>query len=164
MGREYQQLTLPKMRPVCEICGLEVLEKWEAPTAASRPHLDHVIPRSLGGDDRRGNLRIVHAFCNQAKSSNYRLSTYEFWLAIASELDRENRPLRLWIAQRGEYISGRPLPSAAVDQIIDLIFAARPRDSRPSRGPRATRMPQERLFPSSLHWDAQDEAPPASEF
>jgi hypothetical protein len=46
---------------VCHLCGNAV-----DPT---KMHLDHVIPRSLGGETDEANLRVSHPICNVGKSN-----------------------------------------------------------------------------------------------
>ena len=44
----------------CYICGLPML-------FVSEMDIDHVVPRSKGGEDIYDNLRVVHGECNKAK-------------------------------------------------------------------------------------------------
>ena len=45
---------------LCGLCG-------EPMTDAADSHVDHIHPRSLGGDDSRLNLHLTHAVCNLRK-------------------------------------------------------------------------------------------------
>ena len=55
----------------CNICGKPI--DLEAPRSCSKPgwenglHIDHLLPRSLGGDDTITNLRPTHGLCNIQK-------------------------------------------------------------------------------------------------
>ena len=44
---------------VCRICGL--------PIRAGKQHVDHILPRSMGGTDDPANLRVTHPFCNNSR-------------------------------------------------------------------------------------------------
>jgi 5-methylcytosine-specific restriction endonuclease McrA len=69
----------------CGICGfllqparlqLEAGNKWWAPS------IDHIIPRSKGGDNALTNLQLAHAWCNSTKS-NWRILNKHAWQALA---------------------------------------------------------------------------------
>lgn len=47
----------------CGLCG-RVL------TRVSRPHVDHVVPVALGGDNDESNLQVLCADCNRGKSAH----------------------------------------------------------------------------------------------
>lgn len=47
----------------CQLCG-------EAVTY-DEMHLDHILPRSLGGSDDDGNLRTTHPSCNLSRGNAY---------------------------------------------------------------------------------------------
>jgi 5-methylcytosine-specific restriction endonuclease McrA len=47
---------------VCGICG-------EGPLDIATAHIDHIYPRSLGGDNSLANLQLAHAFCNISKQA-----------------------------------------------------------------------------------------------
>lgn len=63
----------PKLRPslraavierdegVCGLCG--------GPVPPDDIHLDHIIPRSLGGPDEFANLQVTHSACNMRKGN-----------------------------------------------------------------------------------------------
>ena len=55
-SQRLRQLVLETYGSVCHLCG-----SHGADTA------DHVVPRSLGGDDSLGNLRPAHMSCNSAR-------------------------------------------------------------------------------------------------
>ena len=46
---------------ICYICRQDV---------TTEGHIDHVIPRFLGGTDNLDNLRLTHARCNLVKGKN----------------------------------------------------------------------------------------------
>lgn len=45
----------------CGLCGLAVPE--------DDVHLDHILPRSLGGSDAPSNLQVAHSLCNMRKGN-----------------------------------------------------------------------------------------------
>jgi len=55
-----RRLIYERDKGVCHICG--------KPVAFEGMHLDHVIPRVLGGEDHERNLRVSHQTCNLTKS------------------------------------------------------------------------------------------------
>ena len=46
---------------VCGLCG--------GPVAPDDVHIDHILPRSLGGRDRLSNLQVAHSRCNLRKGA-----------------------------------------------------------------------------------------------
>lgn len=48
----------------CWLCEESVDSELIGSTSSWRPSLDHVIPRSHGGSDSPGNLRLAHFWCN----------------------------------------------------------------------------------------------------
>lgn len=48
----------------CQLCG-EPAEYFDM-------HLDHIQPRSLGGEDTWSNLQIAHGACNESKGNRIR--------------------------------------------------------------------------------------------
>ena len=59
---------------LCAVCGkLMLANRYEAPHATiwakHRATLDHIVPKSKGGSDRRDNLQLVHARCNKIKGN-----------------------------------------------------------------------------------------------
>lgn len=52
---------------VCRYCGRRVHQRRKGPR---RLHLDHVLPRSLGGGDTADNLVVSCALCNMRKHDN----------------------------------------------------------------------------------------------
>jgi 5-methylcytosine-specific restriction endonuclease McrA len=67
---EWRDYLMLKQRSSCAICGHrfpaagEVSESIEIEFAAT---FDHIVPRSAGGHDGLGNLRLVHYGCNRAR-------------------------------------------------------------------------------------------------
>jgi hypothetical protein len=49
----------------CQLCGDPV--DPESTTGNWAPTLDHIIPRSHGGDHSDGNLRLAHRWCNSVR-------------------------------------------------------------------------------------------------
>jgi hypothetical protein len=54
-------------RWTCHLCGEEVSDDPMIWTDKSKPSLDHIIPRSEGGDDYPSNIRLAHLSCNKAR-------------------------------------------------------------------------------------------------
>jgi hypothetical protein len=50
---------------VCHLCGQPISEYWKWPHLF--PSVDHLIPRSKGGNDYPSNIRISHQTCNKAR-------------------------------------------------------------------------------------------------
>lgn len=61
-GRKYREmvnnLLIQRDGNLCQLCG-EVLEPEKEVL-----HIDHIIPRCMGGTHEAHNLRLVHAPCN----------------------------------------------------------------------------------------------------
>ena len=57
-ARALTQATLARFGTVCHLCGRE-----GATTA------DHIVPRSMGGDDALDNLRPAHNRCNASRGN-----------------------------------------------------------------------------------------------
>lgn len=53
---------------VCWLCG-ELTRPDVEPSDGEYPSLDHVVPRSRGGDDTAENLRCAHRLCNSIKGA-----------------------------------------------------------------------------------------------
>jgi len=63
------------------------------PIENEKPSLDHVVPRSLGGQDRIGNLLVMHGICNGRKSNDIPTGCELVWLlAVNAKLGVE--PMR----------------------------------------------------------------------
>ena len=52
----------------CHICLEEVDKTLKKPDPMAA-QVDHITPSALGGSDSRENLRLVHALCNQKRST-----------------------------------------------------------------------------------------------
>lgn len=61
---------------ICWYCGLDLKFKER--------HLDHIIPKSRGGEDVLDNFALSCAFCNHAKHDND-LETFLAWLSFVSK-------------------------------------------------------------------------------
>lgn len=51
---------------LCAICGRRML--FTSKRFGWRPSIDHIVPRSQGGNDSRDNLQAVHQMCNATKA------------------------------------------------------------------------------------------------
>ena len=58
---------------VCWYCGLNIKFREK--------HIDHIVPKSKGGDDLLDNLALTCSFCNYAKQDK-ELSEFLSWLAF----------------------------------------------------------------------------------
>ena len=66
--RRHLDWLLRKQHGICGIC----YEPLPYPPTGDVVHVDHIIPRSLGGSDSRENLQATHANCNLAKGDGRR--------------------------------------------------------------------------------------------
>lgn len=55
---------------VCKLCGRELTANWSSLSwlRNNEVSLDHIIPMSRGGSNRRDNLIVVHIPCNRRKA------------------------------------------------------------------------------------------------
>lgn len=53
----------------CGLCADSVDRTLIGSLSPWRPSLDHVVPRSLGGDDEPANLRLAHFWCNSVRGA-----------------------------------------------------------------------------------------------
>ena len=56
---------------ICHLCGKEIAkgQVYSAATTDTYPSLDHLKPKSLGGDDEEENLRPAHMGCNARRGN-----------------------------------------------------------------------------------------------
>ena len=52
----------------CQLCG-DPVDMCAEPSAPIAPALDHIVPRSRGGNDDPDNLRLTHSLCNIKRGS-----------------------------------------------------------------------------------------------
>lgn len=62
----------------CWLCQESVDRTLIGSRSEWRPSLDHVIPRSAGGDDSIDNLRLAHWWCNSVRSDGRTYSPEDF--------------------------------------------------------------------------------------
>ena len=54
----------------CRLCGAGAGDQDEYnPSRKIRLHIDHVVPKSQGGNDSKDNLRVLCSTCNHARSN-----------------------------------------------------------------------------------------------
>lgn len=61
--RKYIKALVSRDGCVCQIC------RRRLPKDKRGWHVDHVVPRSMGGSDALHNLRLAHAYCNIARQN-----------------------------------------------------------------------------------------------
>lgn len=61
LSERVRDLVITRDGYVCGLCGLEVPE--------DDVHMDHIVPRSLGGSDALSNLQVAHSACNMRKGN-----------------------------------------------------------------------------------------------
>jgi 5-methylcytosine-specific restriction endonuclease McrA len=66
---------------LCAICGKNIDKNDFGSSYAT---LDHVIPLSLGGKDKVGNLVVVHKKCNFYKSNDIPTGCEILWLLVVN--------------------------------------------------------------------------------
>lgn len=54
---------------VCQICTEPVDGELVGSLSIWRPSIDHVVPRSAGGDEAPANLRLAHFWCNAVRGA-----------------------------------------------------------------------------------------------
>lgn len=67
---EWRERLLVEQNGLCALCGHRFAragEVNEAIAAEFGATFDHIVPRSQGGGDELGNLRLVHRGCNRAR-------------------------------------------------------------------------------------------------
>lgn len=58
-------------RWICHLCGRRTARPGEHPDYhPDKPHIDHLVPVSQGGDDAPWNVAIAHAICNMRKHTS----------------------------------------------------------------------------------------------
>lgn len=62
MLREKRERIFKRDGGVCWLCGMPIEHRHEFT-------LDHVIPKSKGGDNSYENLKVAHAYCNSVRGS-----------------------------------------------------------------------------------------------
>lgn len=54
---------MKRQRGYCWLCGQQM--------AMDDATFDHIIPKSLGGGNKRANLKLAHRWCNKTRGSGY---------------------------------------------------------------------------------------------
>ncbi|MFS0069644.1 HNH endonuclease [Corynebacterium striatum] len=81
-GQRLRKLCLETYGDICHLCG--------RPGADSA---DHIIPRSMGGDNSIDNLRPAHTRCNAARGN---MPMHEWRRRHAVESRPRSKPSRDW--------------------------------------------------------------------
>jgi 5-methylcytosine-specific restriction endonuclease McrA len=61
--RELRTHVLRTKPPVCALCG-QLIDLTLSGLHPDGPHVDHIVPRSKGGQDTYTNLQPTHRRCN----------------------------------------------------------------------------------------------------
>lgn len=77
-----RQLTVP-FGAVCWYCGLDLRYQIK--------HIDHILPKSLGGSDDLDNLALTCSFCNYAKHDRT-IDEFYAWLGQVREQQSHFNP------------------------------------------------------------------------
>ncbi len=72
-------------RGLCQLCGLAVDVNAPRDTPL-KPTLDHIVPKSLGGQYTVENLRVTHRFCNHKRSNGLSFTPLEYRAALLAAL------------------------------------------------------------------------------
>lgn len=98
---------------VCQLCGDSVLkfdnEMWEEGTAWA-PVLDHVIPHSRGGRNKKDNLQTAHSWCNIIRNDR-------------AEIDREILKLRVTNRQSAQQAAWMLFDDDIMEGWFDPVWA-----------------------------------------
>lgn len=76
ISRERRQAIYERDGWTCGFCGYDV-DRTLGGYDEFGPTLDHIVPRSMGGTDDEDNLRLVHRYCNTARSNREALTIDE---------------------------------------------------------------------------------------
>lgn len=63
---ELRDLVWEKSEGFCHLCGLQMFRGWKKGKKLQF-HVEHIIPKSLGGTDHIDNLNGAHELCNYSK-------------------------------------------------------------------------------------------------
>lgn len=67
--RELRRLVAEHAAPVCWLCAGLIGGGRPLDVDDQAWHVDHALPRSLGGGDELANLRPAHAACNTSRGN-----------------------------------------------------------------------------------------------
>jgi HNH endonuclease len=97
--RKMMRESLWFKRPICFVCQKEISNFADCT-------LEHVLPKSLGGNDKKYNLGISHRLCNHLRGNTMcRLLWQERLNEIHPNIDWKNRVYR-WKVRLG-YVQSR---------------------------------------------------------
>lgn len=74
----------------CWICGEATSQGWNEGDYLS-PSIDHVVPRSHGGDDHEGNLRTSHWICNTIRGDRDWMTPEQIAIGVRRAMERRER-------------------------------------------------------------------------
>lgn len=83
---------------ICRLCGLKV--DYQINRAINRnlwPTIDHIVPRSKGGNHDLSNLQIAHYWCNNQRG-DIDLETWD--RSKLKPLPKNNPPIGCWINKK----------------------------------------------------------------
>lgn len=93
---------------ICQLCFLPVGERdWD---------IDHIIPRSFGGQNFRNNLRLTHSACNNARADD--LTNAEKNQMLSDQLEKQHG--NCWICQ--QYLKFSMVNKVAVDYRLPVSW------------------------------------------
>lgn len=102
---------------VCALCGGDVFSAIEGAPGCST--VDHIIPKSRGGTDKRSNLQRAHASCNQKKSSKLERQDLERVIhgALRATVN-DHGPVVMgsWIGSAAKRIAGQIISNAVPER------------------------------------------------
>lgn len=79
VGKRRLRAELKERQPCCTGCGRKFQD-------SSKPQIDHIVPRSMGGTNAKTNLQLLHKRCHLAKT--------RIEQSVLDELGITNDPLR----------------------------------------------------------------------
>ena len=93
--RSFRSLLYERANGICAVCGLRL--------ACFSVHLDHIVPKSQGGDYHWDNLRPAHRFCNTSRGAGHAVDPERARRRVRADEERENQEMGIavWLASLG---------------------------------------------------------------